>query len=54
MNNQLNFLIYNTPEENISINAVVKEETIWLTQKAMSELFGVGGKSGYFHFGNNH
>ena len=42
MNNQLNFLIYNTPEENISINAVVKEETIWLTQKAMSELFGVG------------
>ena len=42
MNNELNFLIYNTPEENISINAVVKEETIWLTQKAMSELFGVG------------
>ena len=42
MNNQLNFLIYNTPEENISINAVVKEENIWLTQKAMSELFGVG------------
>ena len=41
MNNELNFLIYNTPEENISINAVVKEETIWLTQKAMSELFGV-------------
>ena len=41
MNNQLNFLIYNTPEENISINAVVKEETIWLTQKAMSELFDV-------------
>ena len=42
MSNELNFLIYNTPEENISINAVVKEETIWLTQKAMSELFGVG------------
>ena len=42
MNNELNFLIYNTPEENISINAVVKEETICLTQKAMSELFGVG------------
>ena len=38
MNNELNFLIYNTPEENISINAVVKEETIWLTQKAMSEV----------------
>lgn len=42
MNNELSFLIYNTPEENVSINAVVKDETIWLTQKAMAELFGVG------------
>jgi hypothetical protein len=39
MNNELKFLIYNTPEENISINAVIKDETIWLTQKAMAELF---------------
>lgn len=38
MNNELNFLIYNTPEEDVSINAVVKDETIWLTQKAMSKL----------------
>ncbi len=37
--NELQFLIYNTPEENISINAVIKDETIWLTQKAMAELF---------------
>lgn len=42
MNNELNFLIYNTPEEDVSINAVVKDESIWLTQKAMAELFGVG------------
>ena len=41
MNNELQFLIYNTPEEDISINAVVKDETIWLTQKAMAELFDV-------------
>ena len=42
MNNELSFLIYSTPEENVSINAVVKDETIWLTQKAMAELFDVG------------
>lgn len=42
MNNELKFLIYNTPEEDVSINAVVKDENIWLTQKAMAELFGVG------------
>jgi len=41
MNNELNFLIYNTPDENVSVNAIVKDETIWLTQKAMSELFDV-------------
>ncbi|MGF6989948.1 hypothetical protein M2150_001191 [Lachnospiraceae bacterium PM6-15] len=41
INNELQFLIYNTPEENVSINAVVKDETIWLTQKAMAELFDV-------------
>ncbi|NCC17192.1 MAG: cell filamentation protein Fic, partial [Clostridia bacterium] len=39
MNNELQFLIYNTPEQDVSINAVVKDETIWLTQKAMAELF---------------
>lgn len=42
MNNELQFLIYNTPEEGVSVNAVVKDETVWLTQKAMSELFEVG------------
>ncbi|MEG0692053.1 MAG: cell filamentation protein Fic, partial [Oscillospiraceae bacterium] len=41
MNNELNFLIYNTPEEDVTINTVVKDETIWITQKAMAELFDV-------------
>lgn len=39
MDKELNFLIYNTPDEDVAINAVVKDETIWLTQKAMAELF---------------
>lgn len=41
MNKELQFLIYNTPEEKIAVNVVIKGETIWLTQKAMAELFGV-------------
>ena len=41
MTKQLLFLIYNTPQENIKINVTVKDETIWLTQKAMAELFAV-------------
>lgn len=39
MSKELQFLIYNTPEENVSVNAIIKDETIWLTQKAMAELF---------------
>lgn len=35
------FLMYNSPEEDISVNAAVKDESIWLTQKGMAELFGV-------------
>jgi hypothetical protein len=39
---ELQFLIYSTPQENVKVDVVVKDETIWLTQKAMSSLFGVG------------
>ena len=41
MNNEFQFLIYRSAEEDVSVNAVIKDETIWLTQKAMSELFDV-------------
>ena len=41
MDKNFNFLIYQTSEENVSVNALIKDETIWLTQKAMAELFDV-------------
>ena len=41
MNNEIKYLIYNTPQETVEISTVAKDETIWLTQKAMVELFGV-------------
>lgn len=40
MQKDLQFLLYTTPSEDIKINAVIKDETLWLTQKAMAELFG--------------
>jgi hypothetical protein len=39
---ELQFLLYNTPQNNIKIDVTVKDETIWLTQKAMAILFDVG------------
>lgn len=41
MNQDFHFLIYNTPDNDVRINAVIKDDTIWLTQKAMAQLFGV-------------
>lgn len=41
MDNTFKFLIYRSADEDVSVNAVIKDETIWLTQKAMAELFGV-------------
>ena len=38
---RFDFLIYNSVDENVSVNAIVHDETIWLTQKAMAELFDV-------------
>ena len=40
MQSNFQFLIYNLVEENISVNAIIKDESIWLSQKAMADLFG--------------
>lgn len=42
MNRGFDFLLYNLPDESVSVKAIVKDETIWLTQKAMAELFDIG------------
>lgn len=39
MNRGFDFLLYNLPDESVSVKAIIKDETIWLTQKAMAELF---------------
>ena len=40
MENNFQFLIYRSAEEDVSVNAIVKDESVWLTQKGMAELFG--------------
>jgi hypothetical protein len=36
-----NFILYTAPSGEVRIDVYLEEETVWLTQKAMSELFGV-------------
>lgn len=52
MDKELSFLIYNTPDENVSVHAIVKDESIWLTQKAMAELFGCSTDNISLHLKN--
>ena len=42
MSNEIQFLLYTMPEADGKVQVVVKEETLWCTQKAMAQLFGVG------------
>lgn len=41
MSKELQFLIYKTPQADVKVHVVMREESIWLTQKAMAELFEV-------------
>lgn len=42
MDREVQFLLYNMPEDSGKVQVVIKDETIWCTQKAMAQLFGVG------------
>ncbi len=45
MSNEIQFLLYTMPEAEGKVQVVIKEETLWCTQKAMAQLFGID-KSG--------
>ena len=42
---QMEMVLYRTEDDNVTVSALIKDETILLTQKAMAELFGID-KSG--------
>lgn len=40
--NEIQFLLYQLPDEKGKVQVILKDEMIWATQKAMAQLFGVG------------
>lgn len=52
MNKQVHFLVYKSLEGKVSVNALVRDESIWLTQKEMAELFDVNKSSISRHLRN--
>lgn len=41
MAKEIQFILYNLPDNSGTVQAYVENETLWLTQKAISQLFGV-------------
>jgi len=44
--------MYSTPQGGVRVEVIVKDETVWVTQKAMAELFGVQIPAISKHLGN--
>ena len=45
MSREIQFILYNMPDADGKVQVVIKDETLWCTQKAMTQLFGID-KSG--------
>lgn len=41
MSQEIQFILYNLPEEDGKVQVIIRDETLWCTQKAMAQLFGV-------------
>lgn len=52
MNKEIEFLLYNLPDEEGKVQVVIKDETIWCTQKAMAQLFGCSTDNISLHLKN--
>lgn len=50
--NTLKILFYNTPQESTQIEVFFEDETFWLSQRKMAELFGVDVRTVNEHLQN--
>ena len=41
MSQEIQFILYNLPEEDGKVQVIIRDETLWCTQKIMAQLFGV-------------
>ena len=46
------FILYHLPEEEGVIQVIIKDDTIWTTQKAMAQLFGCSTDNVSLHLKN--
>ena len=52
MANEIQFVLYNIDQEDIKVKVAVKDETIWVTQRGMAELFDCSADNISLHLKN--
>ena len=52
MSKEIQFLLYSLPDDEGKVQVVIQDETLWCTQKAMAQLFGIGVPSISKHLKN--
>ncbi|EMB64642.1 virulence protein [Streptococcus mutans SA38] len=52
MNEISNFVLYTTPNGEVQLDILLRDENLWLTQKGISELFGVAKSTVSHHLSN--
>ena len=52
MSQEIQFILYNLPNEDGKVQVIIKDETLWCTQKAMAQLFDVGVPANRKHLKN--
>ncbi len=52
MSNEIQFILYTMLNDEDKVQVVVKDETLWCTQKAMAQLFGIGVPAVSKHLAN--
>lgn len=52
MNEISNFVLYTTPNGDVNLDILLQDENLWLTQKGISELFGVSKSTISHHLSN--
>ena len=52
MPNEFQFVLYSIDQEDIKVKVAVKDETIWVTQRGMAELFGCTSDNISLHLKN--
>lgn len=50
--NESNIILYETADVEINVDVILKDETIWLTQKSIAKLFNVNSQAITKHLQN--